>query len=54
VPGTSGAALAIVAAGVFVIIAIGRRGERSVFVIAALPIWLFGVFSLIGELVQLH
>ena len=46
--------LAVVVGGVFGIVAIVRRGERSILVFAALAVWLFWVLFLIGELVQPH
>jgi hypothetical protein len=46
--------LGVVAGGVLSIVAIARRGERSVYVLAPLPVWLFAAFLLVGELTTSH
>ena len=45
--------LAIVAGGVLAVLAIARRGERSIFVFATLPVWFFAVFVVLGEVVAI-
>jgi hypothetical protein len=54
--GVVGAAgvLAILAGGVLTLIAVVRRGERSVLVLATLPLWLFWIVFAIGELADPH
>ena len=44
--------LSTIAGGVFAIVAITRRGERSILVLATLPVWLLAVLLVAGELVQ--
>jgi hypothetical protein len=46
--------LSIVVGGVFAIVAVTRRGERSSFVLATLLVWAVAAFLLIGELAFPH
>jgi len=46
--------LSIFAGGLFGIVAVTRRGERSLLVFAAFPVWAFAVFLLIVELAFQH
>jgi len=46
--------VAILAGGVLALVAVVRRGERSIVVLATLPVWLFWVVFVIGELAQPH
>jgi hypothetical protein len=54
--GVIGAAgvLAILGGGVLALVAVVRRGERSVLVLATLPLWLFWIAFAIGELADPH
>jgi hypothetical protein len=54
--GVIGAAgvLAILAGGALALIAVFRRGERSILVLATLPLWLFWIVFVIGELAGPH
>ena len=44
----------VIVGGAFAIVAIVRRGERSVFVLATLPVWALAVFLVVGELAFSH
>lgn len=42
--------LLVIAGGALALAAIIRQGERSIFVLATLPIWVLAVFLVVGEL----
>jgi hypothetical protein len=45
--------LSTIAGGIFAIVAITRRGEGSILVLATLPVWVVAVVLVVGELAQL-
>lgn len=44
----------VIAGGVLALVALLRGGERSVYVLATLPLWVFALFLVIGELAASH
>lgn len=42
--------LAILQGGILALVAIARRGERSIFVLATLPVWLIPVVFVVADL----
>jgi hypothetical protein len=49
-----GGLLVVIAGGVFAIRSIFRSGERSIFVVATLPVWVIAILLVVGELAVSH
>ena len=49
-----GGLLAVIAGGVFATLSIFRRAERSIFVVASLPVWAIAIFLVVVELAVPH
>ena len=52
--GVLGGLATVIVGGAFATVAIIRRGERSVFVLATLAVWALALFLVVGELAFPH